>query len=270
MGSISCSGATSFQSLVERAANEFMDAHANVSVAISAGGSGQGLTQVVNGAVQIGRSDVFAEAKLDKSYLENLQDHKLCIVGIGPVVSDDVALESVSMDQLTGIFTGRITDWGELGAAPAPINVVERAAGSGTRATFEQTVLAATEQLESFRPVAEVDSTGGALEQVAQTPGSITYVAFNYMKTAGVHPLSIDGVAPERASVEHGAWTIWAYEHLYTRTDEPERTRAATSAFIEYLLSENFQATAVPEEGFIPLADMAVEKNAEGEIYAKA
>ena len=70
VGSISCSGATSFQPLVEKAADAFMDANPEVSVAISAGGSGQGLSQVAEGSVQIGRSDVFAEEKLEADQLE--------------------------------------------------------------------------------------------------------------------------------------------------------------------------------------------------------
>ena len=85
-GSISCSGATSFQPLVEAAANDFMDANPDVSISISAGGSGQGLSDIKDGKVQIGRSDVFAETKLDAADVENLVDNQVAIVGMVPLL----------------------------------------------------------------------------------------------------------------------------------------------------------------------------------------
>ena len=266
-GSISCSGATSFQPLVEKAANDFQDANPDVSIAISAGGSGQGLSQVAEGSVQIGRSDVYAESKLEASQCENLVDNQICIVGMGPIVNADVDVDDISLEQLKGIFMGEITDWSDLGGTAGTIQVIQREAGSGTRATFEDAVLQGDTAPDSFRPVAEVDSSGTVVEQVAQTPGSISYVAFNYMESDGVKALTVDGVEPTQANVESGDFVIWAYEHMYTRSDEDESTAAVTQAFIEYMLSDDFAATVV-EEGFIPMGDMQVKKDADGNITA--
>ena len=110
VGSISCSGATSFQPLVEKARDAFQDANPDVSVAISGGGSGQGLSQVAEGSVQIGRSDVFAEEKLEADQLEGLVDNQVCIVGMGPIVNAGVDVDDLTLDQLKGIFLGEITD----------------------------------------------------------------------------------------------------------------------------------------------------------------
>jgi phosphate transport system substrate-binding protein len=66
-GTVNCSGATSFQPLVEAAAKKFEDENPDVTIAITGGGSGQGLSDVRDGKAQIGRSDVFAEEKLDAS-----------------------------------------------------------------------------------------------------------------------------------------------------------------------------------------------------------
>lgn len=266
-GSISCSGATSFQPLVEKAANDFQDANPDVSIAISAGGSGQGLSQVAEGSVQIGRSDVYAESKLEASQCENLVDNQICIVGMGPIVNADVDVDDISLEQLKGIFMGEITDWSDLGGTAGTIQVIQRESGSGTRATFEDAVLQGDTAPDSFRPVAEVDSSGTVVEQVAQTPGSISYVAFNYMESDGVKALTVDGVEPTQANVESGDFVIWAYEHMYTRSDEDESTAAVTQAFIEYMLSDDFAATVV-EEGFIPMTDMQVKKDADGNITA--
>lgn len=267
VGSISCSGATSFQPLVEKARDAFQDANPDVSVAISGGGSGQGLSQVAEGSVQIGRSDVFAEEKLEADQLEGLVDNQVCIVGMGPIVNADVDVTDLTTDQLKGIFLGQITDWSEVGGTAGTIQVIQREAGSGTRATFEAAVLGGEAAPDSFRPVAEVDSSGTVVEQVAATAGSISYVAFNYMENDGIKALTVDGVEPTQENVESGDFTIWAYEHMYTREDEDASTAPVTKAFIEFMLSDDFAATVV-EEGFIPMADMKVKKDADGNITA--
>lgn len=267
VGSISCSGATSFQPLVEKAVTAFQDANPDVSIAISAGGSGQGLSQIAEGSVQIGRSDVYAEEKLEPEQCEGLVDNQVCIVGMGPIVNADVDVDDLTLDQLKGIFLGQITDWSEVGGTAGAIQVIQREAGSGTRATFEAAVLGDEVAPDSFRPVAEVDSSGTVVEQVAATAGSISYVAFNYMENDGVKALTVDGVEPTQANVESGDFTIWAYEHMYTREDEDPSTAPVTQAFIEFMMSDDFAATVV-EEGFIPMGDMQVKKDADGNITA--
>ena len=266
-GSISCSGATSFQPLVEAAADDFMDANPDVSIAISAGGSGQGLSQVAEGSVQIGRSDVYAEEKLDEGQCEGLVDNQVCIVGMGPIVNEGVDVDDLTLEQLKGIFLGEITDWSEVGGTAGTINVIQRESGSGTRATFENAVLGDEVAPDSFTPVAEVDSSGTVIEQVAATDGSISYVAFNYMENDGIKALTVDGVEPTQENVESGDFIIWAYEHMYTREDEDESTAAVTQAFIDYIMSDDFTDTIV-EEGFIPVNDMQVKKDADGNITA--
>ena len=266
-GSISCSGATSFQPLVEAAADDFMEANPDVSIAISAGGSGQGLSQIAEGSVQIGRSDVYAEEKLEADQCEGLVDNQVCIVGMGPIVNASVDVDDITSDQLKGIFLGQVTNWSELGGSDAPIQVIQREAGSGTRATFEAAVLGGETAPDSFRPVAEVDSSGTVVEQVAATDGAISYVAFNYMENDGIKALTVDGIEPTQANVESGDFTIWAYEHMYTREDEDESTAAVTKAFIEFIMSDDFAETVV-EQGFIPMGDMQVKKDADGNITA--
>ena len=264
-GSISCSGATSFQPLVEDASDAFCEANPDVSIAISAGGSGQGLSQVAEGSVQIGRSDVYAETKLEADQCENLVDNQVCIVGMGPIVNANVDIDDISTDDLKNIFLGNVTDWSEVGGSAGAIQVIQREAGSGTRATFEDAVLAGETAPDSFRPVAEVDSSGTVVEQVAATEGAISYVAFNYMESDGIKALSVDGVDPTQENVESGDFNIWAYEHMYTRSDEDESTAAVTKAFIEFIMSDDFAETVVAD-GFIPMGNMKVQKDADGNV----
>ncbi|WP_346674631.1 phosphate ABC transporter substrate-binding protein [Enorma phocaeensis] len=267
-GTINCGGATSFQPLIEAVADEFMTENPDVVIAISGGGSGDGISGIVDGSLQIGRSDVFAEEKVDdESQLEGLVDNQVCIVGMGPIVNANVDIDDITTEQLAGIFTGQITDWSEVGGTAGTINVINREAGSGTRATFEAAVLQGAEVPADFTPVAEVDSSGTVVEQVAATEGSISYVAFNYYETnEGIKALNVDGVEPTQENVETGDFNIWAYEHMYTRSDEDEATAAITQAFIEYIMSEDVQSTTVIEQGFIPVSNMQVQKDVDGNV----
>lgn len=264
-GTVNCSGATSFQTLVESAGNLFMDKYADVTIAITGGGSGQGLSDVKDGKAQIGRSDVFAEEKLEAADVEKLEDNTVCVVGMGPIVNSNVDVDDLTTEQLKGIFTGAITDWSEVGGTAGKIQVIERKAGSGTRATFEAAVLGGDKAPETFAPVAEEDSSGTVVEKIQQTEGAISYLAFSYFDDTKFRALKVDGVEPTAENVCSGDFNIWAYEHMYISKDADEATRA----FIDFMLSDEVQGSLVEEEGFIPASDMKVQKDAQGNVSAK-
>ncbi len=264
-GTVNCSGATSFQKLVESAAAEFEEKYPDVTVAITGGGSGQGLSDVKDGKAQIGRSDVFAEEKLDADAAAKLEDHTVCVVGMGPIVNAKVDVDNLTTDQLKGIFTGAITDWSQVGGTAGKIQVVERKAGSGTRATFENAVLKGEKAPDSFAPVAEEDSSGTVVEKIQATEGAISYLAFSYFDETKFKALKVDGVEPTAENVCSGKFNIWAYEHMYTAADADD----ATKAFIDFMMSDDVQGSLVEEEGFIPASDMKVQKDAKGNVTSK-
>lgn len=264
-GTVNCSGATSFQKLVESAATKFEDKYPDVTVAITGGGSGQGLSDVKDGKAQIGRSDVFAEEKLDADVVAKLEDHTVCVVGMGPIVNTKVDVDSLTTDQLKGIFTGAITDWSQVGGTAGKIQVIERKAGSGTRATFENAVLKGEKAPDSFAPVAEEDSSGTVVEKIQATEGAISYLAFSYFDETKFKALKVDGVDPTAENVCSGKFNIWAYEHMYTAKDADD----ATKAFIDFMMSDDVQGSLVEEEGFIPASDMKVQKDAKGNVTSK-
>ena len=260
-GSITAVGSTALQPLVEAAAEQFQTKNPGVQITIQGGGSGQGITQIAQGSVQIGNSDVFAEEKLDNPEdAKKLTDNKVCIVGMGPVVNKDVTVDDIAMDDLKKIFLGEITNWKELGGADEAITVINRASGSGTRATFENAVLGDTKVPDSFK-TQEQESSGTAAKMVAETPGAITYLAFSYYSD-DFKALTVDGVKPETASVEDNSWTIWAYEHMYTANPADE----ATQAFIDFMMSDEVQKGIVVDNGYIPVSGMKVERDAEGNV----
>ena len=260
-GTITAVGSTALQPLVEAAAEQFMSENPDVQITVQGGGSGQGITQIAQGAVQIGNSDVFAEEKLDNpDDAKNLTDNKVAVVGMGPIVNSDVKIDDIKMDDLKGIFTGAITNWKDCGGDDEEIVVINRASGSGTRATFESAVLGGAPVPDDFKPQ-EQDSAGTVAKMVAETPGAISYLAFSYF-TDDFKALTVDGVEPKEENVESNDWTIWAYEHMYTAADPDD----ATQAFIDYMLGDEVQGSLVEQNGYIPVGGMKVARDAEGNV----
>ena len=263
-GTITAVGSTALQPLCEAAAEQFMQENPGVQITVQGGGSGQGITQITQGAVQIGNSDVFAESKVkDSADLTKITDNKVCIVGMGPIVNSDVTIDDIKLDDLKKIFMGEITNWSEVGGADEPITVINRASGSGTRATFEDAVLAGDKVPDSFKPQ-EQDSSGTVAKMVASTPGAISYVAFSYYDSS-FKALKVDGVEPNEKNVEDNSWKIWSYEHMYVSTSADE----ATKAFIEYMMGDEVQGGLVEQQGYIPMSGMKVEKGASGKVSNK-
>ena len=137
-GSITAAGSSALKPLVDDAADLFNEKYPDVNITIDAGGSGEGLKQVSEGTVNIGNSDVEAAEKLDAAKAAELVDHKVCVVTMAPIVNKDVTaggVKNLTKAQLTDIFTGKITNWKEVGGADEAIVLITRPESSGTRAT---------------------------------------------------------------------------------------------------------------------------------------
>ena len=253
--SITAVGSSALQPLVEAAGEQFSSENVGKFINVQGGGSGTGLSQIAADAVDIGNSDIFAEEK-DGIDASKLVDHRVAVVGITPIVTPGTGVTDISIQELQDIFTGKITNWSELGGKDLPITVLNRAAGSGTRATFEQWVL---EEGQNSIITQEQESSGTVRQIVASTPGTISYVAFSYVND-DVVALSIDGVEPTDENVKTNEWPIWSYEHMYTN-GEPT---GLTKEFLDYILSDEIQATLIGALGYIPTSEMEVERDVEG------
>lgn len=253
---ITAVGSTALQPLVEQAAQDYQANNKNVNLTVQGGGSGTGLSQVQQGAVQLGNSDIFAEQS-DGIKASKLVDHKVAVVGMTPVINPNVGITNIKMSQLRDIFTGKITNWKEVGGKDQKISVINRAQGSGTRATFEAAVLNGKKAVTSQ----EQDSNGTVQKLVANTPGAVSYLAFSYVN-AKVHSISIDGVKPTDTNVETNKWKIWSYEHMYTK-GQPNK---ATAEFLKYMTSSEIQNSLVQKLGYISIHDMKVTKNAKNVV----
>ncbi len=262
-GEITYDGASSFQALVEAAGEKFMEENPDVIISGSGNGSGKGLTAVASGTVTIGNSDVFAETKLDESDAAKLVDYEVAVVGMGPVVSKNVTVDDLTLEQLKGIFSGTITNWKEVGGDDATIVVLNRKAGSGTRATFEAAVFG--NEANEFKGDAELDKSGDVQTQLSSTDNAISYLDFSHFDDSKFNAIKVEGVEPRSENVYDNSFPIWATEHMYCAEDADE----ATTAFLEYMLSDDVQGSLVEEQGFIPVAKMKVSKDASGTVTEK-
>lgn len=249
-------GSTALQPLVEKAANEF-DQKYQGNITVQGGGSGTGLSQVQEGAVQIGNSDVFASQQ-NGIRANELVDHKVAVAGIAPIVNRGVNVKNVTMKQLREIFTGKITNWKQLGGKDQEIVVINRSKGSGTRVTFESDVMKGAEPMSAQ----EQESNGTVQQIVSNTPGAISYISFSYLRSQGIKPLMIDGVKPTSKNVETNKWKIWSYEHMYTKGKPTGKTKK----FLQFMLSDKVQNSLVEEMKYISIHQMQVEKSPSGKI----
>lgn len=249
-------GSTALQPLVEAAGESFSADNPNYTITVQGGGSGTGLSQVEAGAVTIGNSDVFADEK-DGVDASKLVDHKVAVVGMAPVVNKDAGVTDLSQQDLIDIFTGKVKNWSELGGADQEISVINRASGSGTRATFEKWGLDGAETIQTQ----EQDSSGTVRKIVAETPGAISYLALSYLDDS-IQALSLDGVEATPENIADNKWPIWSYEHMYTN-GEPD---ANVKAFLDYIMTDDVQQGIVIELGYLPITDMKVERSVDGEV----
>lgn len=253
-------GSSAMQLLAEQAGNDYRLSHPDSNIVVQGGGSGTGLSQVQAGAVEIGTSDVFAETQKGID-AKKLQNHLIAVVGIVPIANRSAGVSNLSKQQLSDIFTGKITNWKQVGGKNQTITVINRSKGSGTRGTFEGLVLNGKKPIQSQ----EQDSNGTVRKIVSSTPGAISYISFPYANDENIQKLSIDGIKPTNKNVEINRWQLWSYEHIYTK-GKPNKN---VQKFIDYMLGSKVQNDLVPKLGYISIDKMQVERDSNNHVVQK-
>ena len=255
-GKVTVSGSSALLPLAKDAAQKFKEKNDQVSITLNAGGSGTGLKQVSEGSVDIGNSDVFAKEKLPEAKAAELVDHKVAVTVMAPVVSKEIGtnVKSLTKAQLQDIFTGKVTNWKDVGGPDEAVVLITRPSTSGTRALFTKYALDGKEELSNKSM--ETDDSGTLVQTVSQTKGAIGYVALSYlMNNNTVTPLAIDGVEPTLDNVYNGKYPVWGYEHMYTKGE----ATGAVKAFIDFIMSKDYSAD-IEKQGYGVASKMKVTR----------
>lgn len=253
-GKITVSGSSALLPLAKDAAKKFKAKNDQVSITLNAGGSGTGLKQISEGSVDIGNSDVFAKEKLPEAKAAELVDYKVAVTVMAPVVSKEIGtnVKSLTKAQLQDIFTGKVTNWKDVGGLDEAVVLITRPSTSGTRALFTKYALDGKEELSNKSM--ETDDSGTLVQTVSQTKGAIGYVALSYlMNNNTVTPLAIDGVEPTLDNVYNGKYPVWGYEHMYTKGE----AAGAVKAFIDFIMSKDYSAD-IEKQGYGVASKMKV------------
>jgi phosphate transport system substrate-binding protein len=263
-GKITAGGSTALQPLAAAATQGFQQKNPNASVDVQGGGSGTGLTQVAAGQFDIGNSDKFAESQqgIDAS---KLVDHQVAVVGMAAAINPDAGVTNLSKADLIKVFTGKVTNWKDVGGKNQKIQLVNRPEGSGTLSTFKQFALDKNQPAQSS---IVTDASNTVKQDIQQTPGAIGYLALSYFTAADkgkMTALSLDGVAPSADNIETGKYPVWAYEHMYTKGD----AKGVAKAFIDYMMSSEVQSGILTQQGYIPVTAMKVQRDAQGKVTNK-
>lgn len=241
-GTVTASGSTALLPLLKPAQEEFQKKNPKVTVNIAGGGSFTGMNQVASGAVNIGNSDVDLPAEYKD---KGLVDYKVAVAPFVFITNTDVTVDSLTQQQYVDIMTGKITNWKEVGGKDQKITLIHRAKSSGSRATIAEIVLKGV----AFTDNAVIqDSNGAVRAAIASTPGSIGYVDAAYAD-ASVKKMAYNGVKYEPQAVIDGKYPVFAYEHMYTKGE----ATGTVKAFIDYVLSKEFQEAYIEKNGFLPI-----------------
>ncbi|QTH39822.1 phosphate ABC transporter substrate-binding protein [Cohnella sp. LGH] len=249
-GKIVINGSSALLPLTLQAANEFKKLNPKVKISASAAGSITGPQSVRKGIADIGAVDWDASQDVPGfKKFDGQVAHKVAIIPFAAVVNKNVKVDDLSTKQLQDIFSGKVTNWKDVGGDDADIIVVNRAFGSGTRVNFQMKALQGTDFISKGNNYKEVKSSGDMKTAVETTPNAIGYIDLVYV-TSNMKAMKINKVAPTEANVVNGTYKVWGYGYYMTKGEPNE----VTKAFIEYIQSAKFQNGSLKKLKFIPIS----------------
>ncbi len=241
---ITIAGSSAMLPLVTEAANRYMHKHPDIAIDVSAGGSARGVEGALRQEIHVGTSDVSASGDA----AAKLEDHLVAVTGFATMANRgpfNEKIQSLTLPQLKGIFSGAIKNWSEIGGGAQAIVVINRKKGSGTRVTFGNIVLGGDHFVQGL----EEESSALVRTMLEQTTGAISYLALSYLRESLVC-FSVSGIAPTNDNIAAGAYPIWSYEHMYTFGP----AHGAVKDFLDFMLTAEVQNGIVPSNGFLPIS----------------
>jgi len=239
--------------LSQKAAEEFMKSHPGTSIAVTGGGSGVGISALIEGTTDIAQSSrriSFSERQRMQEGGKVAREVIAAYDALAVVVHPQNRVTNLTREQLEGIFTGRIRNWSEVGGDNMPIVPYARETSSGTYEFFKEIVLRNRNYMNG---IMSMPATGAIIQSVSQTRGAIAYVGLAYLNSnvKAIHVSYDQGktyVEPSVANAKNETYPIVRPLYYYYVT----RSEALVKPFIDYLLSDEGQRI-VAEVGFITI-----------------
>ena len=250
---LSVKGSDTVLPLTQKEAEEYMKANAGAAITVVGGGSGTGITALLDNSTDICMSS--RELKMDEKlkFTEKTIDVKEVIVGfdaLSVIVHPENKVGQLTREQIEKIFTGEIKNWKEVGGADAQIVAYSRESSSGTYEFFKEHVM---DKKNYAASVLNMPATGAIVQSISQTKGAIGYVGLAYM-TEGVKAVSVSYdsgktfVPPSVQGAKDKTYPV--ARPLYYFYDA--KNEGKVKAFVDYVLSDAGQKN-VADAGYVPL-----------------
>ena len=228
-GSVSMVGSTSMEKFANALGESFMEKYPKVTVNAEFVGSGAGIEAVTNGSADIGNS---SRNLKDEEKAAGVVENIVAIDGIAVVVDPANTVEDLTKQQLSDIYEGKVTNWKDAGGNDAPVVVVGRESGSGTRSAFEELL-----KLEDMCKYSnELDSTGAVMAKVASTPGAIGYVSLDVLDDT-VKAVKLEGAEPTEENIKAGSYFLSRPFVMATKGEISEQSDLVKALF-DYIYSD--------------------------------
>lgn len=240
-GTVSTDGSTSMEKVIGALGESFMEANSGTTFTYNPTGSGSGIQAVSEGRCDIGLSS----RALKDDEKATLTETVVALDGIAMIVNPENPVSDLTVEQIADIYTGKITNWSEVGGNDAEIVLIGREAGSGTRDGFES--ITGTKDACQYRQ--ELTSTGDVITTVSQNPDAIGYASLAALKDT-VKALTVGGVAPTEETVKDGSYVIQRPFVLVTKTGETLSANA--QKFFDFALSAE-AAQYITTAGAVPV-----------------
>lgn len=240
-GTISTNGSTSMEKVIGTLSEAFMGDNSGVTITYDATGSGTGIESAKNKSCDVGLS-----SRALKDSETGLKSITVALDGIAIIVNADSGVSNLSLQQISDIFTGKITNWSEIGGSDLEISCIGRESGSGTRDGFESI----TGTKDSCKLDQELTSTGAVITAVSSSKNAIGYASLSSVEgKTGVKAVTVDGVACSEATVLDGSYKIQRPFNFVVSEDA--QLSPAAQAFIEFATSKD-AASLIREAGAVP------------------
>ncbi|MCL2014493.1 MAG: phosphate ABC transporter substrate-binding protein [Oscillospiraceae bacterium] len=238
-GVVKTGGSTSVEKVMLALIYQFQEDNGDVTVDYEGNGSGDGIVNTISGLYEIGHSS--RELKTDGSE-DGLDVTAYAIDGIAVVVNKDNGVDNLTKEQIFGIYTGEITNWSEVGGNNAPIAVITRESGSGTRSAIADIIGLEKKDDDSTKIIdtaSEANNTGAVQTQVSVNPDAIGYMSFSDVDPAKVNTVNYEGVEISENSLKDGTYKLMREFLLLTKTGSA--LSPAAQAFMNFVMSDNGQ-----------------------------